>query len=62
MASGYLAASNKGGISAREIRSKYPFALDSAGSDQSRGLSIVVVTLGGANKSATGQFNWVEIR
>lgn len=62
IASGYISANNKGGISAKELRSKLPFTLDAAGSDQSRSLSIVVTTLGGTNKSAAGQFNWVEVR
>lgn len=62
IASGYVAASNKGGISGKDIRMKFPFTLDAAGTNQSRSLSLVVRTLGGANKSAAGQFNWVEIR
>ncbi len=60
--SGYVAANNRGGISAEQLRTKFPFALDSAGTDQSRGYSLVVTTLGGTNKTAAGDFNWVEIR
>lgn len=63
IASGYIAASNKGGLAAAiDIRSKLPFYLDSAGTDQSRGFSITVQTLGGTNKQAAGQANWVEAR
>lgn len=62
IASGYVTANNKGGVLGREIRTKFPFTLDSAGSDQSRSLSIAVRTLGGTNKSAAGQLNWVEVR
>ncbi len=62
IAGGYVAANNKGGIAGLQIRTKFPFALDSAGSNQSRSLSIVVTTLGGTNKTAAGQFNWVEVR
>ncbi len=60
--SGYIEANKKGGVFGRDIRTKFPFALDSAGTDQSRSLSIVVVTMGGTGKQAAGQFNWVEIR
>ena len=62
MASGYVAANNKGGILGKGIRQKYPFTLDAAGTDQSRSLTLAVATLGGTNKSAAGQFNWAEIR
>ena len=62
IASGYIAAANKGGITGEFVRIKHPVALDAAGSDQSASLSIVVTTLGGTNKSAAGMFNWVEIR
>lgn len=60
--SGYIPTTNKGGALGKDLRTKFPFTLDAAGTNQSRSLSLVVVTLGGTNKSAAGQFNWVEIR
>lgn len=63
IASGYVAASNKGGGEARNIRSKFPVTLDAAGTGQAASLSIVVSVVGaGTNKNAAGTFNWVEIR
>lgn len=63
VASGYIAASNKGGLAAiSDLNSKFPFFLDAAGTDQSRGFTIRVRTLGGTNKQAAGQLNWEEIR
>lgn len=64
VASGYIAASNKGGLAAAlELASKYPFFLDAAGTGQGNSFSIVVVVVGtGTNKSAAGSANWVEIR
>ena len=62
IAGGYIAASNKGGISGAEIKHKFPFALDSAGTDQTRSLTIAVASTGGTNKSAAGIFNVEEIR
>ncbi len=63
VASGYIAASNKGGlVSIKDLNSKFPFFLDAAGTNQSRGYTVQVRTLGGANKQAVGQVNWEEVR
>ena len=59
---GYIAANNKATTSAEVIRTKFPFTLDAAGTDQSRSLTITARTLTGTNKTAAGQFNWVEVR
>jgi hypothetical protein len=62
-ASGYIAASNKGGLaSAVDLGSKYPFFLDAAGTGQGNSFSVTVQTLGGTNKQAAGTANWTEIR
>ncbi len=60
--SGYIAANQKSGLSGKALETLFPFTLDAAGSNQSRSWSIVVTTLGGTNKSAAGEFNWVEAR
>lgn len=59
---GYVSQNKKGEAVAVDLKTKFPFALDAAGADQSRSLSLVVTTLGGTTKNAAGTFNWVEIR
>lgn len=63
VASGYIAASNKGGlVGIKDLNSKFPFFLDAAGTNQSRGFTVQVRTLGGTQKQAAGQLNWTEKR
>lgn len=59
---GYIAVNNRGGALGRDIQTRFPFTLDLAGTDQSRCYTIVVQTLGGTNKNATAEMNWVEGR
>ncbi len=42
--------------------SKLPFALDKAGTDQSRSLSIVCTRIGAQDSVVSASFNWTEVR
>ena len=42
--------------------SKLPLALDSAGTDQSRSLSVVLTRVGASDAAAVAQINWTEVR
>ncbi len=42
--------------------SKLPFALDKAGTDQTRSLSIVCTRIGASDSTVSASFNWTEIR
>jgi len=60
--SGWIVANNQGGAAGTDLRTKFPFTLDAAGTDQSRSWTIAVRTDAGTNKTAAAQFNWAEIR
>ena len=62
IAGGFIAANTRSGFAGVKIRAKYPFALDAAGTNQSRGLTLTATTLGGTNKSAAGAIDFVEVR
>ena len=61
---GYIAGAsgNARGAGAQPVTSKLPIALDKAGTDQSRGLSIVLTRVGSQDATAAAQFNWTEVR
>ena len=61
---GYIAggSGNTRGAGATPVTSKLPFALDKAGTNQSRGLSVVLTRVGAQDAVAAAQINWTEIR
>ena len=61
---GYIAGAsgNARGAGAQPVTSKLPISLDKAGTDQTRGLSIVLTRVGAQDATAAAQFNWTEIR
>ena len=61
---GYIAAAsgNARASSGMPITSKLPISLDKAGTNQTRGLSVVLTRVGASDAAAAAQFNWTEIR
>ncbi|KKL09316.1 hypothetical protein LCGC14_2567060, partial [marine sediment metagenome] len=61
---GYISggAANARGAGQKPITSKLPIVLDEAGTDQTRGLSLVLTRVGAQDAVAAAQFNWTEVR
>ena len=61
---GYISggAANARGAGQKPITSKLPISLDKAGTNQSRGLSLVLTRVGAQDAVAAAQFNWTEVR
>ena len=61
---GYVAVGGKKdtGSGRMPFISKLPIALDAAGTDQSRSLSVVLTRVGASDAAAVAQINWVEVR
>ena len=61
---GYVATGGKKDVGSglMPFISKLPIALDAAGTDQSRSLSVVLTRVGDADAAAVAQINWTEVR